>query len=310
MSDAAARQGGLAALYADLAAIVDQQNPAVPKTILAQASQLLSMRLDSATGINAGGIAAALAQSGLPIGSGAVPAPAGADDLGAALSALRQVLKGWIDAAPSLGSVAGQPPQPAAAQAAVRATAPLPPYRGASTVPQAPAAASIPANAAPRDIALHLLHETDAAIARHMLLQIASHAAEPRSGGRHSDPAQRLMFDIPLATPQGTAVAQICIEPDDRHNEADGAAPVWRASFSVDLEPIGPVHVRLALSGERISVMLNAERANSAARLSDGLPLLETGLRDADLEPAELRCQTGAPRPAPAPPGMFVDHAT
>jgi hypothetical protein len=188
----------------------------------------------------------------------------------------------------------------------------MPPYRGAPTVAQAPVAASIPAGASPRVLALHLIGETDAAIARQSLLQMAALPGAGASGEASSAThAARLMFDLPLATLGGTAVAQLLIEPDRQKQGQQGAIrPVWRASFSIDLEPIGPVHVRIALAGERTSVTMTAERGASAAALSASLPLLEAGLREAALEPGELRSQTGAGPPQVAAPGLFVDRAT
>lgn len=66
----------------------------------------------------------------------------------------------------------------------------------------------------------------------------------------------------------------------------------WHATFSIDLAAIGPVHVRIALNGERASVMLKAEL------LAAGLPLLDAGLRKAAIEPGELRCLANSPVPA------------
>ena len=189
----------------------------------------------------------------------------------------------------------------------------MPPYADAPTVPQAPAAPTISAATPPRDIALHLLDQTDGAIARQTLLQIASlPAGQTTAVAASGQPdAARLIFDIPIATAQGTAVAQIRIERDGTRNSGSNQnGPVWRANFSIDFEPIGPVHVRIAQMGERTAVTLNAERSESAARLSEGLPLLEAGLRDAELEPGELRCVSNSPAAPAGPPGMFVDHST
>lgn len=200
---------------------------------------------------------------------------------------------------------------PVTTPTAGRAAVPMPPYRGAPTVAQAPAAPSFSENATPHELAAHLLGQTDAAIARQTLLRLASMPDRDSVDPIHNQTASsRVMFDIPVATAQGTGVAQMAIERDGRHQSQSGNAPVWRANFSIDLEPIGPLHVHIALSGDRATVTLNAERANSAAALSADLPLLEAGLRHVALEPGELRCQAGSPRPAAASPGTFLDQAT
>ena len=215
-------------------------------------------------------------------------------------------------------------PNAGAPQVAVRsaaATTPMPPYRGAPDVPQAPAAASLPSDAPPREQAIHLLSQTDAAIARQTLLRIVSLPGEPTgtTNTRHSnDNATRVMFEIPIATAQGTGVAPMTIAHDrDKANAPEGLKS-WLVRFSIDLPEIGPVHARIALTGERATVTLNAERTESAQLLAAGLPLLDAGLRSAQIEPGELRCRAGgaeanradAARSQPAAPGMFVDQAS
>ena len=92
----------------------------------------------------------------------------------------------------------------------------------------------------------HLIDETDAAIARQTLLQIASLPDDQGASTRaHDDRSVHLTFDIPLTTAQGTAVAQLRIERDGAEPSRDGAQPIWKVSFSIDVEPIGPVHARI-----------------------------------------------------------------
>ncbi len=217
-----------------------------------------------------------------------------------------------------------EPPNTSSPPAAVRNTAantPMPPYRGAPDVPQAPAAPSLPSAAPPREQAVHLLSQTDAAIARQTLLRIVSLPGDPagNSNTQHSnDNATRVMFEIPIATAQGTGVAPMTIARDRGEADASEGRMSWLVRFSIDLPEIGPVHARIALTGERATVTLNAERAESAELLTVGLPLLDAGLRGAQLEPGDLRCRTGgtdanrggAARPQRAAPGMFVDQAS
>jgi flagellar hook-length control protein FliK len=314
---AAARQGGLAALYADLEVIVSQGGSAgsVPAPVIDAARQLLALRLnlEPETAVTGDDLKTALAQSGLfaDLARPGVALQPNSANIATALASLRQALQNWLATAPNVASDAAEPD--AETRSGPRGAVPAPPYRGSPTVAQAPVAASLPASASARAQALHLLDETDAAIARQSLLQLASLPDDSSTGGGidHDNNAARLMFDIPLATQQGTAVAQLQIEPDGRQQGQHGAAkPVWHASFAIDLEPIGSVQVRIALAGERASVTMTAERADSAAALSASLPLLEAGLREAALEPGELRSQIGAPAPPAVTPGLFMDHAT
>jgi Flagellar hook-length control protein FliK len=213
---------------------------------------------------------------------------------------------------------ASSPPNPETPQAPVRTNVPLPPYRGAPSVPQPPSPPSLSTAAPPREQAEHLLSQTDAAIARQTLLRIVSLPSDPTNNTQQSDNnSTRVMFEIPLATPQGTSVAPMTVERDGGNGNTPESLTAWRANFSIDLPAIGPVHVRIALVGERATVTLNAERAQSAELLAAGLPLLDAGLRSAQIEPGELRCfasSSGNPAASQhlhsAAPGMFLDQAS
>ncbi|HUC48919.1 MAG TPA: flagellar hook-length control protein FliK [Xanthobacteraceae bacterium] len=396
--NAAASQGSLGALYADLEAAVAAPTPSLPAPVLDVANSLLAMRLDvgSDAAIAAGDIKTVLMQSGL---ASAVPATADstaankAADIGSVLVALRQTLQTWLDQQPTpkttitppetvppstpqtstravapmpsyrvapnvLQTLISQssappplpttiapreqaahllpqtysdtmtaPPQenPTPPQSATRASVPMPPFRGAPGVPQAPVAPSLATTAPPREQAAHLLAQTDAAIARQTLLRIVSlpGGEQPSSSSPHNDDnSTRVMFEIPVATALGTGIVPMTVTRDGRKAETSGSLTSWIASFSIDLAAIGPVHVRIALVGERASVTFSAERPHSAELLGADLPLLGAGLRNAQIEPGELRCRVGdaagstganrdgAARPQAAAPGMFLDQAS
>lgn len=315
--DAATRQGGVAQLYADLAASLARANITVPAPVITAARQLFALRLDTTgpAGVSADDIKTALVQSGLtgtPVGSSELLQATPPLDVRAVLLSLRQALKDWESLERASTSTAERP-APARPLAVQTTPGPMLPYPNGPTVPQAQPAVSIAQNATPGELALHLLDKTDAAIAREMLLKIASLPDFSDPTAKRSDPAAtRMTFDIPLATATGTGVAQIRIErePAPRNNDSGSAETVWRANFSVDVEPIGSVHVRIALQGGKTVVTLNADRAESAQSLAAGLPLLEAGLRNAALDPGHLICQHGQPAAAEAERGLYVDHAT
>jgi len=195
--------------------------------------------------------------------------------------------------------------------AAGRANTPPPPFRGAAPMPQAVATPTLGADTPLPAIAHRLLDETDQALSRQTLLQVASLPDRPDPSGPRSDPAlPRWNFEIPFATPQGTAMAQFEISRDGGTQSPDAAKRIWRARFSLDVEPAGPVHAMISLSGERTSVRMWAERAVTAARLRSGLSDLSQALSRAELSPGDLVVQDGAP-PAVMPPkaGHFLDRA-
>ncbi|MES2165510.1 MAG: flagellar hook-length control protein FliK, partial [Pseudomonadota bacterium] len=162
---------------------------------------------------------------------------------------------------------------------------------------------------APATVAYRLIENTDAALARQTLLQAASLLVDV-PGTRNDPTVPRWNFEIPFATPQGTAVAQFEISRDGSGNEIEAASRVWRARFSLDVEPSGPVHALVSLSHGRTSVRMWAERPATAAQLRINAPQLSHALREAALEPGDIVIGEGAPpKAAPPPAGHFLDRA-
>ena len=187
-------------------------------------------------------------------------------------------------------------------------TSPLPPpFRGARPEAQPPTPPTI-AGAGLREAAATVLTQTDAAIARHVMLQIASLPASQQPSHPPDDHSVRLVFDIPLVTPQGTSVMQLQIERDAPQHEAQ--APVWSVRFAIDMEPIGPVRARVAQIGGKTSVTLVADKPASAAALQQDLGSLKAALAQANLEPGDLHCLGRDQTRVTAPQGQFVNRAS
>ena len=60
-------------------------------------------------------------------------------------------------------------------------------------------------------------------------------------------------------------MAQFEISRDGGHEEVEAAKRVWRARFSLDVEPAGPVHALISLTGDKTSVRLWAERVGTTS---------------------------------------------
>jgi hypothetical protein len=198
----------------------------------------------------------------------------------------------------------------------LRTLTPPPPIRGAWPAAQPVSAATIAPGAPLATIAHRLLEDTDAALARQTLLQVASLPQAPNqttdANGNRLDPSMpRWNFEIPFATPQGTAMAQFEISRDGGGNsEGEAAKRMWRARFTLDLEPAGPVHALVTFSGERTSVRMWAERPQTAARLRAGAFELSQALSRAELVPGDIVIREGTPpQAAPAKAGYFLDRA-
>ncbi|HMM89755.1 flagellar hook-length control protein FliK [Bradyrhizobium sp.] len=203
-------------------------------------------------------------------------------------------------------------PRDGRGEVAFQTNPPPPPVRGAPPAAQPVATPTLAPQAPLEATAHHLLDDTDAAIARQTLLQVASlpDRIDP-SAPRLDATAPRWHFEIPFVTPQGTAMAQFEISRDGGHEEVEAAKRIWRARFSLDVEPAGPVHALISLSGEKTSVRLWAERPATAEQLRAGMPQLSQALTSAELQPGDIVIRDGAP-PQAAPAaraGHFLDRA-
>ncbi|MCA6117170.1 flagellar hook-length control protein FliK [Bradyrhizobium sp. WSM 1738] len=189
---------------------------------------------------------------------------------------------------------------------------PPPPVRGAPPAAQPIAAPTLQPQAPLESTAHHLLDDTDAAIARQTLLQVASLPdCIDTSAPRTDTTSPRWHFEIPFATPQGTAMVQFEISRDGGHEEVEAAKRVWRARFSLDVEPAGPVHALISLTSDKTSVRIWAERPATAEQLRAGSSQLSQALSRADLQPGDIVIRDGAP-PQAAPAaraGHFLDRA-
>jgi len=279
-ADAAGRQASLAPLFANLAEAQDA--PALPPAIKTAIGRLLALQTPLSGQITAQIVQQAIAQSGLFLEAhlaktgGRQPAP---PDIKAALLTLQRAL-------------AAEPP--AEAPAGTRPMPTPPPVREAGLTPQAAALATLSARDEAPVIVQHLAAQVDQAVARQTLHQLASlpDGAPPT-----------WMFELPVATPQGTAVAQFQIDRDGQGSTSSEASQAWRVRFSIDIEPLGPVHVHLRMDGDAAAVTVWAEREDGLERLRSMGAELSQSL------PGEVTFHPGAPRRPPPESGQFVDRA-
>ncbi|WP_028349019.1 flagellar hook-length control protein FliK [Bradyrhizobium murdochi] len=188
---------------------------------------------------------------------------------------------------------------------------PPPPIRGGLPAAQPIASPTIAPHAPLEAAAHHLLDDTDAAIARQTLLQVASLPDRVDAGPKADATAPRWNFEIPFVTPQGTAMAQFEISRDSGSEAVEAVKRVWRARFSLDVEPAGPVHALISLTGDKTSVRIWAERPATAEQLRAGTSQLSEALSRAELRPGDIVIRDGAP-PQTAPTaraGHFLDRA-
>lgn len=188
----------------------------------------------------------------------------------ALLSLLSKVVENWQESATPSSTPDARPAQPSVP----------PPTPGVPGKAQAPATATLPEKADVALIAKTLAAGSDAALARQTLLQIAS---LPDASQTRSNQA-RWVFDLPVMTAQGPAVAQIAIERDGRNATPDQPKPVWRIQFAIDITPLGPVRATMALSGGQAWVTVHAERDDAVEKLRSQMSWLAGALQETDLE--------------------------
>ena len=251
-----------------------------------------------------------------------------ADDLQPTGAAGRNALADALDAGPSAGAtlnliqealqeldhplrLPAMPKDPGNADVTVHTNTPPPPFRGALPAAQPIASPSIAPDAPLETTAHHLLENTDAAIARQTLLQVASLPDRidlAESADRHHRAA--LEFRNPVRDAAGHGDGAVRDFPRRRRRHVEAAKRVWRARFSLDVEPAGPVHALVSLSGEKTSVRMWAERPATAAQLRAGAAQLSQALSRAELNPGDIVVQDGAPQQAAAARvGHFLDRA-
>jgi hypothetical protein len=259
-----------------------------------------------------------LPQARLPVAEGAVQVRGGPQAaLGAALNSgpsAGGTLNLLQEALQELGNpvrISVMPKPAAGDDVTIHTNTPPPPFRGAAPSAQPVASPSLAPDAPLATAAHHLLDDTDAAIARQTLLQVASLPDRIDGSGPKIDATTpRWNFEIPFGTPQGTAMAQFEISRDGAAQEVEAARRVWRARFSLDVEPSGPIHALVSLTGEKTSVRMWAERPATAAQLRAGAGELSQALAKAELQPGEIVIRDGAPpQAAPAKAGHFLDRA-
>lgn len=192
---------------------------------------------------------------------------------------------------------------------------PPPPFADGPMAGQRPAVSDLPAYATPDEIVRRLLNGASAALARQDLMQIASLREvhhDPEAGEARPQPA-RLNLDVPFVTPQGVAVAQFEITKDGGGQAGAAFGPTersYRVRFSIDVEPLGPVHVLATLAGSRARVSFWADRAETIARIRAGEEILGAALRQAELRP-EISVHSGPPPVKDGRAlGHFVDQAS
>jgi hypothetical protein len=204
----------------------------------------------------------------------------------------------------------GTTPQKGDATQGVAAGLPLPKSQARSLEPLSPVT-RWPSNPDAAFVARTLASRTENALTQVKLVEVAAQMQRTEDRQTAASPEPRWSFDIPFQTPQGQSTAKFEIERDT-YNKVPGGkdARVWRVRFSIDVEPLGPVHTQIALMGKNAWVSIVAERESTMRTLESQQQALLQGFGADDIA-AEIICGVGkAPaRTSAASAGKLLDSA-
>lgn len=213
-------------------------------------------------------------------------------DLKGALDGLRRELIHWLGRSSDVMASLDGDDSPA-----TRADRPPPPRRGGPLrgQPAVKLSADEADAASTETLAGRALGETERSLARVFLHQAAT------ADGRDTRPGQTtqaLVMEIPLIGPNGTSVAQLRIERDDRAPTEPGAPPrrVFQVDIAFDIAPLGPVAVRIGLmDGRRVAVGVWCESDDGLVRMEQELSNIALGLEAEGMSVAGIDLHKGHP---------------
>ncbi|MDH3580309.1 MAG: flagellar hook-length control protein FliK [Hyphomicrobiales bacterium] len=303
---AVGKQDSIATLFASLAGLGGKLGN-LPASVQQPALAALAARLNlNSQPLNGQTLKQAVLRSGIFFESlaakgGAASRPGNGSgifqgDLKAILLTLKGSLENWLGSDTSPATHAGQRPAP--------------PTRGALPHAQRPGAQMLPDAISPTQTGKALLTQTEAALARMRLAQIASlpdSSGLQRTGG--SSALAEWNLEIPLILGSELSVAQFQISRDGKprsRRETRG----WQVRFSVDFGDTGPVNAQVTLRAGIVGVNLWAEREETAVMLKDQLDVLGEALEAIGLKPGRLYCRHGAPAEPNRPVGTFMDRCS
>lgn len=215
-------------------------------------------------------------------------------DLKGALEGLRRELAVWLGRnANVLANLDG-----GGDDAVARVDRPMPPRKGGPVrgQPAVPLLDGDPAEATSTEaLAGRALGEAERSLSRVFLHQAAT--AESRDA-KVAQPTQSLMFEIPIAGPNGTSIAQLRIERDDRAPTEAGGTPrrVFQVDIAFDIAPLGPVAVRVGLmDGRRVAVGVWCESDDGLVRMEAERENIVLGLEQEGMVVAGLDLHRGHP---------------
>lgn len=153
----------------------------------------------------------------------------------------------------------------------------------------------------PVGLLAELVSHAEGSLARILFNQLSSLPGD--------DAGQQLwQFEIPYRQSEKNGSFRVQIEKETKQNKQGKAEIVWSVNLDFELETTGPIHARLVLIGEEISSRFTAESGETARRLEQALPQLESALFRAGLKVGTLSATVGSVDNEPRPRFPLLDE--
>jgi hypothetical protein len=286
--EALARQDSVGPLLNSLAAVV-QKAAVLPEPVLRAALGVLAQRIVVTEGkIAAADIERAVAKSGVFLEATLAKALPQSGDAKSGLLVLREALGKWLGEAPAM---------PVSRDAAP------PPLKGLPL--RAPAAPLPPLPEGPRDVARALHGQTDAAVSRTKLMQMASLPDTDMARPANTP----LRMELPFLIGHELVMAQIQIAREGSRREAERKRG-WTMRFALNFSATGEVGAEVGLLGKAVNVALWAVEPETAEAMQAALPELAAALEAIGLDPGAVRIRQGAPEPERPVSGRLLDSVS
>ncbi|MCG8429169.1 MAG: flagellar hook-length control protein FliK [Chromatiales bacterium] len=165
-----------------------------------------------------------------------------------------------------------------------------------ATTTQAAQAQAHAAMGAPKGLATELINQLEGALARVSMNQLASVPSEAEN-------RQVWQYEIPLQHREETSSIMVRIEREAKPGTPPEHA-AWKVDLNFNLEPIGPMHVKLGLLQDEISSHFIAERKQSSKLIELALPKLDAAFVRAGLRVKKLSVRQGNATPPTLTPNI------
>ena len=166
-------------------------------------------------------------------------------------------------------------------------------------------------DAGPEEVLRTLLQETEGALARISLAGLASSGGDTAAPQRAEGTSPTYLFELPVLAQGHTSIAQIEIRRDDgRAGDAERAGRTWNVRFSLDTEPLGPVHVSLVVQRDHVAATIWGERPETLECLRATSSEFEAAVAAHELTLDQLVVRGGRPEAPAQPPRHFLDRVS